>query len=98
MTECSFTIPCSPGDKLWAIVGEQVRCCEVEKVILTTSKSGLSVHLDILFIAPNPFAKGQMKEYHDFAILGRRAPAYRAAYETEEEAKQALENEGPDYH
>lgn len=97
MTERSFTIPCGPGDKLWAIVGDQVYCCEVEKAIVTADKTGFSFRFDIVFITPNPFAKGQMKTYHDFAVLGRRVPAYRAAYATEEEAKQALAAEGPDY-
>ena len=98
MIEYTIKSPCSPGDTLWAIVGDQVRQCRVERLAIYANETACSIHLDIIFVAPNPFIKGQEKTYHDFAILGRRERAYRAAYATEEEAKQALENEGPDYH
>lgn len=97
MTEYNITSPCSPGDTLWAIVGDQVRQCKVEKLAIYAGETAFSIFLDIVFIAPNPFVKGQQKTYRAFAILGRRAPAYRAAYPTLEEAEQALVAEGPDY-
>ena len=98
MTERIIPIPYSPGDTLWAIVGDRVMQCKVERICVSVRETGVFISFEALFVAPNPFVKGHMKEYHELAILGRRERAYRAAYATEEEAKQALENEGPDYH
>lgn len=97
MTEYKITSPCSPGDTLWAIVGDHVQQCKVEKLAIYADETGCSYHFDVCFIAPNPFIKGQMKTYHGFAILGRRVSAYLAAYPTEEEANTALAKDGPDY-
>ncbi len=96
MTARTITSPCSPGDTLWVITGDQVRECTVENLHIVADKAGCEVHIGICFIAPAPFVAGRMKEYHDYALLGRRAPAYRSVYETEEEARQALAKEGPD--
>ena len=97
MKERTITCPCSPGDTLWAIIGDEVRQCKVEKLAVYISEEGCSIFLNIEFVAPNPFLRGQEKTYRDFAILGRRAAAYRAAYPSREAAEKALEEEGPDY-
>lgn len=97
MTEKTITSPCSPGDTLWAIVGDQVRLCKVEKLAIYVREAACSISLDIVFVAPNPFVRGQEKTYNQFAILGHREPGYRAVYPTKEEAEQALAKEGPDF-
>lgn len=97
MTEYNITSPCSPGDTLWVIAGDQVRQCKVDKLAIYVIGSKLSVTVDISFSAPNPFIRGQERMYHAFATLGCRTPAYLAVYPTKEEAEQALAAEGPDY-
>ncbi len=96
MRQAKIEFPYSPGDTLWAVIGDQVRACEVEAVNVHLYPDHYTTTTDVSFTAPDPFLGGRENIYREMVTLYERSTGCWAAYPTNEEAEDALQRFGPD--
>lgn len=96
MRKIKIELPCEVGDIVWAVIGDCVRKCTVESITVSIWKK-VSTRYDIKFEAADPFTRGKMRSFTRQAVIDEpRNSLYYVAYMTQEEAKRALEEQGPD--
>lgn len=98
MREAKLCIPVSPGDKLFAVIGDKVRECTIDVIHVHLHPDFFTHVLDVSFSAPDPYMDGKERIYRELVKLGEREVGYYAAYTTAEAAEKALSCFGPDDH
>ena len=96
MQEAKLSIPVSPGDKLFAVIGDKVRECTIDAIHVHLYPDSFNYFMDVSFSAPDPYMDGQERIYHEWVKLRKRGGGYYAAYTTAEAAEKALNCFGPD--